>query len=76
MDRIEAHLLTIESAYGIRISNFAEVMERIAGATGDEREILAIATAISSFVAMNPGSPEIEIPRPFLEQAIRRLARR
>ncbi len=76
MDRIEAHLLTIESAYGIRISNFAEVMDRIAGATGDEREILAIATAISSFVAMNPGSPEIEIPRPFLEQAIRRLARR
>jgi O-acetyl-ADP-ribose deacetylase (regulator of RNase III) len=73
MDRIEAHLITIESAYGIRISNFADVMERIAGATGDDGEILAITTAISGFVAMNLRSPEMEIPGRFLDQAIGRL---
>jgi O-acetyl-ADP-ribose deacetylase (regulator of RNase III) len=74
-DRIEAHLLTIESAYGIRISNFTWVMDRIAESTGDEREIFAIATAISSFVAMNLRPPEMEIPGKFLDQAIVRFAR-
>ncbi len=74
-DRIEAHLLTIESAYGIRISNFTWVMDRIAESTGDEREILAIATAISSFVAMNLCPPEMEIPGKFLDQAIGRFTR-
>jgi O-acetyl-ADP-ribose deacetylase (regulator of RNase III) len=76
LDRIEAHLITIESAYGIRISNFTDVMERIAGATGDDLEILAITTAISSFVAMNLRSPEMKIPGAFLEQAIGRLTGR
>jgi O-acetyl-ADP-ribose deacetylase (regulator of RNase III) len=75
LDRIEAHLLTIESAYGIRISNFTRVMDQIAGSTGDEREILAIATAISSFVAMNLRSPEMEIPGWFLDRAVGRFAR-
>jgi O-acetyl-ADP-ribose deacetylase (regulator of RNase III) len=74
-DRIEAHLLTIESAYGIRISNFTWVMDRIAESTGDAREILSIATALSSFVAMNLRSPEVEIPGKFLDQAIVRFAR-
>jgi O-acetyl-ADP-ribose deacetylase (regulator of RNase III) len=76
LDRIEAHLLTIESAYGIRISNFAGVMDRIARATQDEREILAVATAVSSFVAVNLRSPEMEIPGRFLDQAISRLVGR
>jgi O-acetyl-ADP-ribose deacetylase (regulator of RNase III) len=76
MDRIEAHLLTIESAYGIRISNFAGILDRVARATDDEREILAITTAISSYVAVNRGPPEIEIPGPFLDRAIRRLTGR
>ncbi|HVP24517.1 MAG TPA: O-acetyl-ADP-ribose deacetylase [Methanomicrobiales archaeon] len=75
-DRIEAHLLTIESAYDIRISNFAEVLDRVAAATADDREILAIATAISGFVALNLRSPGMEIPGAFLDQAIRRSARR
>jgi O-acetyl-ADP-ribose deacetylase (regulator of RNase III) len=75
LDRIEAHLLTIESAYGIRISNFTGVMDRIARATGDEKEILAIATAISSFVAMNLRPPEMEIPGRVLDQAIGRFSR-
>ena len=76
VDRIEAHLITIESAYGIRIINFTEVMDRIAGVMPDDREILAIATAISSFVAMNLRSPEMEIPGRFLDQAVRRFAGR
>jgi O-acetyl-ADP-ribose deacetylase (regulator of RNase III) len=76
LDRIEAHLLTIESAYGIRISNFTEVMDRVAAATADDREILAIMTAISSFVALDPHQPEMEIPGGFLDQAIRRSIRR
>jgi len=74
IDRIEAHLVTIESAYGIRISNFAEVMDRIGAATGDEQEILAITTAISSYIAANLRHPEMEIPGPFLDRAIRRFA--
>lgn len=76
MDRIEAHLLTIESAYGIQISNFTEVMDRIAGATGDDVEILAIATAISSYIATHHRPREMEIPGPFLDQAVRRITRR
>jgi hypothetical protein len=73
LDRIEAHLLTIESAYDIRISNFTDVLDRIAGATKDDGEILAIATAISSFVAANLRRQEMEIPGTFLDRAIRRF---
>jgi O-acetyl-ADP-ribose deacetylase (regulator of RNase III) len=76
MDRIEAHLLTIESAYGIRISNFTEVMDRIARATQDDRKILAVATAISSYIAQNLRGQEMEIPATFLDEAIRRFIRR
>jgi hypothetical protein len=75
-DRIEAHLVTIESAYGVRITNFTEVKDRVAGAAGDEGGILAVMTAISSYVAMNPRSPEVEIPSAFLDRAIRRLTGR
>lgn len=75
-DRIEAHLVTIESAYGIRITNFTEVVDRIAGATSDDREILAIATAISTIVAVSPPSQEVEIPADFLEEVIHRFAGR
>jgi O-acetyl-ADP-ribose deacetylase (regulator of RNase III) len=75
-DRIEAHLMTIESAYGIRISNFSDVMDRIAGATPDDREILAIATAISTYVAAQPPEPGVEISSTFLDQVIRRFAGR
>jgi O-acetyl-ADP-ribose deacetylase (regulator of RNase III) len=71
-NRIEAHLVTIESAYAIRISNFIDVLDRIAQVTGDEGQILAIATAISSFVAVNLRAPEMEIPAPFLDRVIRR----
>jgi O-acetyl-ADP-ribose deacetylase len=75
-DRVEAHLITIESAYGIRIANFAEVVDRIAGATADDREILAIATAISGYVALHLRPPEMEIPGRVLDEAIRRFAGR
>jgi O-acetyl-ADP-ribose deacetylase (regulator of RNase III) len=73
-DRIEAHLITIENAYGIRIANFAEVVDRIADATSKDREILAIATAISGYVAMNLNPPEMEIPASLLDEAIPRFA--
>jgi O-acetyl-ADP-ribose deacetylase (regulator of RNase III) len=75
-DRIEAHLQTIEGAYGIRITNFTEVVDRIAGATLDDREILAIATAFSTFIATCPPSPEVEIPGAFLDEVIQRFAGR
>jgi O-acetyl-ADP-ribose deacetylase (regulator of RNase III) len=75
-DRIEAHLQTIEGAYGIRITNFTEVVDRIAGATSDDREILAIATAFSTFIATCPPSPEVEIPGAFLDEVIQRFAGR
>ena len=75
-DRVGAHLITIESAYGTRIRNFAEVVDRIAVATSDDREILAIATAISTFVAVSPPSPEVEIPGDLLDEVIRRFAGR
>jgi len=75
-DRIEAHLLTIESAYDTRIRNFSEVVDRIAEATGDDRDILAIATAVSSYIAVNRLSGEAEIPGAFLDRAIRRFAGR
>jgi len=73
-DRVEAHLMTIEGAYGVRIANFTEVLDRIAGATGDEGEILFLTTAVSSYIAANPRSPEVEIPGIFLDRAILRLA--
>ncbi|MDD1664010.1 MAG: O-acetyl-ADP-ribose deacetylase [Methanomicrobiales archaeon] len=73
-DRVEAHLVTIENAYGIRIRNFAGVKDRIARATSDDREILAIATAISSYIAVNPRLPGVEIPGTFLDEVISRFA--
>jgi O-acetyl-ADP-ribose deacetylase (regulator of RNase III) len=76
VDRVGAHLATIQSAYGIRIANFTPVVDRIAGATSDDREILAIATAISSYVAVQPPSEELEIPGTLLDEAVRRFAGR
>ena len=74
LDRVEAHLVTIERAYGIRIANFCDVVNRVTRATSDDREILAIATAISNYVALNLRSPEMEIPEAMLDEAIRHFA--
>ncbi len=49
-------------------------MDRIAGATGDEGEILLITTAVSSYIAANRRSPDVEIPGILLDRAILRLA--
>jgi len=75
-DRAEAYLTTIESAYGVRIRNFAGVTDRIAEATPDDREILSIATAISSYVAVHLSSPDVEIPDTLLDEILRRFAGR
>jgi O-acetyl-ADP-ribose deacetylase (regulator of RNase III) len=75
-DRIQAHLVTIESAYGIRITNFTDVVDRIARATSDDREILFIVTAISGYVATQPPSEDLEIPGTFLDEAVPRFAGR
>jgi O-acetyl-ADP-ribose deacetylase (regulator of RNase III) len=75
-DRAGAHLVTIGSAYGIRITNFTDVVDRVARATSDDREILAITTAISSSVATQPPSEDLEIPGTLLDEAVRRFAGR
>jgi hypothetical protein len=49
-------------------------MDRIAQASADDREVLAIVTAISTSIAAYPPSAEVEIPGTFLDRAFRRFA--
>ena len=67
-DRACGLLNVIENTYGIRIVNLETVIETITGITLEESRILAICTALNSWVAMDPtvqGGP-VEIPVDFV----------
>jgi len=58
----KAHLDVIERAYDIRIINKNEVAGWIAEKVEDNRELLALSTALNSWIFLNT-APEIKIPR-------------
>jgi len=75
-DHAEAHLMTIESAYGIRIMNRGEVAEWIASAIPDRKDILLATTYLNTWVALNNLSGDVEIPCETVERIIRRILQR
>ncbi len=65
--RAQALLNVIETSYAIRIVNVEEVVVAITEKTRDEQKILAICTALNTWVALNAGlSGEVEIPLDFV----------
>jgi hypothetical protein len=67
-DRILAHLNIIESVYSVEILNKSRVVQWIEEATDDDKQALAIATALNTWVLMNSTGPGLEIPINVLEQ--------
>ena len=74
-DRASALLNVIETTYGIRIVNLETVIETITGITLEESRILAICTALNSWVAMDPAvqGRAVEIPVDFVIDLAGRL---
>ncbi len=72
-DHTEAHLMTIEAAYGIRILNRGEVADWIAGAIPDWEDILLTTTYLNTWIALNHSSGDIEIPYETVERIIRKI---
>ncbi len=64
----------IESAYELRIVNAEAIIETVIRATCDADRILAICTALNSWVALNAvPTGEIEIPLDMVEELISRI---
>jgi hypothetical protein len=74
-DRARGLLNVIETTYEIRIMNLETVIETITGITLDESRVLAICTALNSWVAMDPGvqGRAVEIPVDFVIDMAGRL---
>lgn len=74
-DRARGLLNVIENTYGIRIVNLETLIEVITGITLDESRLLAICTALNSWVAMDPAvqGRAVEIPVDFVINLAGRL---
>jgi hypothetical protein len=74
-ERARGLLNVIETMYELKIVNLETVIETITGITMDEARILAICTALNSWVAMNPAvqGRAVEIPIEFLTELSRRV---
>ena len=71
---IKELLSVIEAMYEIRISNMEPVIEFIIGETLDADRILAICTALNSWVALNSAPyGEVELPLEVVEEFVRRI---
>jgi len=69
--RAQALLNVIETSYAIRIVNVEEVVGAITEKTLEEQKILAICTALNTWVALNAGlSGEVEIPLDFVNSIL------
>ena len=76
VERLNAHLQTIESVYGVKITNKKEVAEWIADKTHDEKTALTIATVLNTWVLTNKYSGNIKIPFKVLKQIHDNLLRK
>ena len=69
--RAQALLNVIETSYAIRIVNVEEVAVVITEKTCNEQKILAICTALNTWIALNAGlSGEVEIPLDFVDSIL------
>ena len=73
--RAHGLLNVIETTYGIRIVNLETVIETITGITLEGSRILAVCTALNSWVAMDPTvqGRAVEIPVDFVIDLAGRL---
>ena len=62
-DVIQAHLETIEQAWGIRIANRAQLRDWIAEAVTDPVEILSFTTSLNTWVALNQPEGSVQVSR-------------
>jgi hypothetical protein len=74
-ERARELLNVIETMYELRIANLETVIETITEITMDEERILAICTALNSWVAMNPAvqGRAVEIPVEVVIELARRV---
>ena len=71
---IKELLSVIEAMYEVRIVNIESVIEFIIGETLDADRILAICTALNSWVALNSAPySEVELPLEVVEEFVRRI---
>ena len=69
--RAQALLNVIETSYAIRIVNVEEVAVVITEKTCNEQKILAVCTALNTWIALNAGlSGEVEIPLDFVDSRL------
>ncbi|HIH44000.1 MAG TPA: hypothetical protein HA257_02625 [Candidatus Methanoperedenaceae archaeon] len=61
-DRAKAQLQMIEAVYGIRITNIDTVARLIGEDADNEREVLAVCSALNSWVFFNHVRGAVELP--------------
>jgi hypothetical protein len=69
-DVIEAHLETVEQAWGIRIANRAQLRDWIAEALTDPVEILTFTTSLNTWVALNQPGVNVQVSRSLFEKIL------
>ncbi|MCD4843687.1 MAG: hypothetical protein K8R25_04270 [Methanosarcinales archaeon] len=67
-ERLISHLTIIETVYSVTINNKEEVAKLIADSTSDEKNALAIATSLNTWVMMNSTGGSITIPISAVQQ--------
>lgn len=66
---IMAHLVMIERAYEVTVTNKDEICRWIMSATHNSREVLTVALALNNWVAVNERK-QLTIPRSIVDQII------
>jgi hypothetical protein len=69
-DVIEAHLETIEQAWGIRIASRTQLRDWIAEALTDPAEILSFTTTLNTWVALNQPGGNVQVSRSLFEKIL------
>ncbi|MDD1653595.1 MAG: hypothetical protein LUQ64_03525 [Methanomicrobiales archaeon] len=75
-DVIEAQLVTIEQAWGIRIANRAQLRDWIGDSLTDPAEILSLTTSLNTWMALNQPEGSVQVSRALFEQILLAIHRR
>ncbi len=70
-ERAKTQLMVIEMSYNIKIQNKEEIARFIAAKAKNNREVLMISSAISSWIARNGISKETVLPIDMVMQSIK-----
>jgi len=69
-EMVMSHLQMIEHSYCLTISNKEEICRWITKATTSPREILTVALALNTWIAVNNQGGELSIPREIVNRII------